>query len=274
MGAITKAQNNKVAKAQGGDFKGLLEEQWPRIASVAPKHMSKDRLFQLAMAAYKQTPKLAECSVFSVLSCIMQCAALGMEPSAVDGLGRAYIIPFYNRKTGGMEATFILGYRGMIDLARRSGEVESISARAVYEGDYFDYEYGLNESCRHIPSDVEHTPDKLTHVYCVAHFKDGGHYIDVMTKSEVDAIRKRSKSPNSGPWVTDYEAMACKSVVRRAFKYLPVSVESAQAVSQDETTPHFASVDDVPDITDADIPAGVDADTGEIIEDEGESADE
>lgn len=236
MGAISKAASMEVAHGKQ-DFKGLLESQWSKIAQVAPKHMSKDRLFQLAISAYNQTPGLSECSAVSVLSCIMKCASLGMEPSAVDGLGRAYILPFYNKKTQCKEATFILGYRGMIDLARRSGQIRDISARAVYEGDTFEYEYGLEEKLVHIPGDGDHSPQTLTHVYLVAHFMDGGHYIDVMSKSEIERVRKRSKSSETGPWASDYEAMACKSVVRRGFKYLPVSVEAQAAEASDETTP-------------------------------------
>ncbi|HIW77076.1 MAG TPA: recombinase RecT [Candidatus Gordonibacter avicola] len=184
----------------------------------------------------KQWPK---CDIATLLSCVMKCSALGLEPSAVDGLGRAYILPFRNH--GRMEATFILGYKGMIALARRSGEIEDISARAVYEGDEFEYEFGLNEKLRHVPGNGEHTPDKLTYVYMVCHFKDGGHYIDVMTKAEVEAVRKRSKANDKGPWATDYEAMARKTVVRRAFPYLPVSIEAQSAAVSDETTGGFTA---------------------------------
>lgn len=268
MGAITQAQaqqEQRLAARPGNDFKSLLESQWDKIAAVAPRSMSQERLFQLAVSAYNQTPKLAECSPVSVLSCVMKCAALGMEPSAVDGLGRAYILPYRNGKTGRYEAQFMLGYRGMIDLARRSGQITDISARAVYEGDTFEFEYGLNETLRHVPGNCVHDKETLTHVYCVCHFKDGGHYIDVMTKAEVDAVRRRSKASNNGPWVTDYEAMACKTVIRRAFKYLPVSVEGADAVSADETTPTFEGIYQEPPAPAQEVPGNVDAETGEIV---------
>ncbi len=92
-----------------------------------------------------------------------------------------------------------------------------------------------------MPCGDERTPDKLTHVYMVAHFKDGGHYIDVMTRAEVEKVRQRSKAKDSGPWVTDYEAMARKSVVRRGFPYLPVSIEAQMAASSDETDGGFTA---------------------------------
>ncbi len=276
MGAISKAQDSKPVKSAQDVFKAQLERSWPRIAAVAPKAMNKERMFQLALSAYNQTPELAKCSTASVLGCLMKCTALGMEPSAVDGLGRAYILPFYNKKTGGTEATFILGYKGMIDLARRSGQLTDISARVVHEGDDFEYEYGLDEKLRHIPSTAPIEGRQLTHVYMVAHFKDGGHYIDVMTRDEVEAVRKRSKAANFGPWKTDYEAMAMKSVIRRAFKFMPVSVEAAGAVNADETvqTVNEGEGDPIvamPDVIEVeadvvDAPSNVDPVTGEVTD--------
>jgi recombination protein RecT len=202
-----------------------------------PKHMSGERLYQLAVSAINTTPKLAECSPQSLLSCVMKCSALGLEPSAVDGLGRCYILPYRNAKTQGYEATFIIGYKGLIDLARNSGKIKSISAHPVYAGDDFHYEFGLHEDLRHVPMDAcDKTDANLTHVYAVAQFTDGGHQIDVMTKAEVDAIRKRSKASNNGPWATDYAAMAVKTVIRRASKTWPMSTQAREAVAADETT--------------------------------------
>lgn len=268
MGAITKASTEIQQHKQSGGFDALLKRYWPRISAVMPKHMNPDRMFQLAISCYNQTPKLNQCTPETVLSCLMKCSALGMEPSAVDGLGRAYILPFFNKKTGRMEATLILGYKGMIDLARRSGEIKDISARVVHAGDEFEYEYGLTEGLRHVPSTEPVDGRPMTHVYMVAHFKDGGHYMDVMSKAEVDIIRKRSKSPNSGPWVTDYEAMARKTVIRRAFPYLPVSVDTEQDVAADDTTPVVYDDDGIQLFSDSvEVPSNVDAETGEIVED-------
>ena len=288
MGAIaTMAQSQgttlQQARPQDG-IQRMLQHAWPRIAAVMPKHMSSERLYQLAVSTINQTPKLAECDAPSILSCVMKCSALGLEPSAVDGLGRAYILPFRNH--GRMQATFIIGYKGLIDLARRSGQLKTIHAQAVYVGDMF--EFWEDEDGQHFvyrPNlDAEHSPDKLTHAYMTAKLKDGGYVFEVMSKAEIDAIRKRSKSPNNGPWVTDYEAMALKTVIRRASKYLPMSTESnqtvADAVAADETTPDYSGVlspiiepvevqpetvsDSKPEYGAQDVPVGVDATTGEI----------
>lgn len=243
MGKVAESMQGRemVAANPRQGIADLLAKQWPRIEAVMPKHMSSERMYQLAVSTVNQTPQLAECDVASLLSCVMKCSALGLEPSAVDGLGRAYILPYRNK--GKMTATLIVGYKGMLDLARRSGEIKDISARAVYEGDEFEYEFGLDEKLRHKPASRQHDKDeKPTHVYMVAHFKDGGHYVDVMTLDEVEAVRKRSKAANNGPWVTDYEAMAKKTVIRRAFPYLPVSVEAQTAAAADETTPDYSGV--------------------------------
>ena len=241
MGQLAQAtQGRTLQKAEPQrDFKRTLQSQWGKIQEVLPKTMSAERFFQLAVSAYNSEPKLADCSTISVLSCVMKCAALGMEPSAVDGLGRAYILPFFNGKTKRLEATFILGYKGMLDLARRSGEIKSISARAVYEGDEFRYAYGLNEDLYHVPM---HQSDKLIYTYCVAHFKDGGHYFIVLSRDDIERARKASKAGKSGPWVTNYDAMAIKTAIRRAFPYLPVSIVAQEAAASDEQTPDYSSV--------------------------------
>ncbi len=243
MGEIAKAAAAAAPEKRG--FRDVLEANWGRIASVMPKHASPERLFQIALSAYNTTPHLKECSPGSVLSCVMKCAALGMEPSAVDGLGRAYILPYKNGKTGRYEAQLILGYKGMIDLARRSGQLVDISARVVREGDEFEYAFGLEERLRHVPSTEPPAGRQVTHVYMVAHFRDGGHYFEVMSREEVEAVRRRSKSPDKGPWATDWEAMAKKTVVRRAFPFMPVSVEAQEASAQDGSTPRFVDADGV-----------------------------
>jgi recombination protein RecT len=242
MGQLAQATSGQQLQAAGKTAQhgiaDMLKTAWPRIQAVMPKHMSSERMYQIALSAINTTPKLAECSPATILSCVMKCSALGLEPSAVDGLGRAYILPYRSKQ--GMQAQLILGYKGMIALARRSGEIKDISARAVYEGDEFNYSFGLDEKLNHRPAAREHEQgEKPTHVYMVAHFKDGGHYMDVMTAQEVEAIRKRSKAANNGPWVTDYEAMAKKTVIRRAFPYLPVSVEAMNAAASDDTDGGF-----------------------------------
>lgn len=239
MGQITKAASG--VPAGKGTFKALVEHCAPQLQAVMPKGFKAERLVQMAVAAYSRTPKLAQCSNTSILSCCLQCATLGMEPSAVDGLGRAYILPYWNKNTKSYEAQFMLGKNGMIELARRSGEVKSIRTQCVYEDDDFEYwedESGVHFSYR--PNlDAVHDEKHMRLVFLSCHLKDGGLVLLVMSKPEIDAVRKRSQASNNGPWVTDFEAMAEKTVIRRAFNrgMLPRSVEVANAVAQDESTP-------------------------------------
>ena len=267
MGQLaTQAQNVQMqAMNPQRQMKQLLEKSWPRIAAVMPQEMSEKRLYQMYVSTINREPQLASCSVESVLSCFMRCTSLGLEPSNVDGLGRAYILPYGNKnyRTGQKEATLIIGYKGMLDLARRSGQIRDIGARAVHEGDEFAYSYGLNEDIRHVPCAK---PGKLTHVYMIANFKDGGHYFQVMNVDEIEAAAKRSPSYGKAvsPWKSDYEAMAKKTVIRRAFPYLPVSVEARDAAASDDQTPDYSDVfRPLPTVTADDSPVDVSVDEPE-----------
>ena len=209
-----------------------------QIALALPKHMTADRLARIAMTELRKTPKLMQCDQMSFLGAIMQCAQLGLEPGGA--LGHAYLLPFDRRQKQGnqwvtvaTEAQLIIGYRGMIDLARRSGQIVSLSARAVHENDTFSYAYGLEEKLEHVPCE-DGNPGALTHVYAVARLKDGGVQFEVMSKAAVDKVRAMSKSSDKGPWVDHYEEMAKKTAIRRLFKYLPVSIELQRAVNIDE----------------------------------------
>lgn len=275
MGAIAKAQQEVQQHHDGYRFSDLVRSVTPQLQSVMPKGFKAERLVQMAVSAYNRTPKLAECDVASILSCCLRCASLGLEPSAVDGLGRAYILPYRNKKTGRMEAQFQLGKSGMLELVRRSGAVSSLRTQCVFEGDGFDYwedQDGLHFTYK--PDlDAPHTPQTFKLVYLSARLKDGGSVFLAMSKNEVDGIKARSQTSKFGPWVTDYLAMAEKTVIRRAFNrgMLPFSVEVAQAVAQDESTPVVLDEDGyevfghMPDAMDAEN-VEVDPETGEVSE--------
>ena len=249
-----------------------------QMALALPKHMTSDRLARIALTEIRKVPALAKCDQTSFLGAIMQCAQLGLEPGGA--LGHAYLLPFENRKKGITEVQFIVGYRGMIDLARRSGQIVSLTARTVHEHDEFSYQYGLNEDLKHVPA----TGDRgaLLYVYAVAKLKDGGVQFEVMSRSDVDKVRAQSKAGNYGPWQTHYEEMAKKTVIRRLFKYLPVSIELATAVTMDEKaesgvdqdnssilTGEYSTVDDSPP---EQLSANVDQSTGEWQPSEAELA--
>jgi recombination protein RecT len=240
----TVATGKEAAEEQPKDLAHLMAS--PKVQAqlkvALPRHMTAERMARIATTEMRKVPKLAQCDPMSFLGAVIQCAQLGLEPG--NALGHAYILPFDKReKVGGQwkvtrtEAQVIIGYRGMIDLARRSGQIVSIDARAVYEGDKFDCVLGLDAKLNHEPdwqNPNRSKPELLKFVYAVAKLKDGGIQFDVMSRAEVDGIRARSKSADNGPWVTDYPAMAIKTVVRRLFKFLPVSIEMQRAVGIDE----------------------------------------
>lgn len=204
-----------------------------QMALALPKALSADRLTRIVLTECRRTPALLKCAPESFFGAVMQCAALGLEPGSA--LGHCYLLPFGNGKDnqGRPNAQLIIGYRGMIDLARRSGQIVSINAYAVYEKDDFTYQLGLHPDIRHVPS-ADADRGHLTHVYAVAQLKDGGVQFEVMSRADIEAIRAQSKAGKSGPWVSHYDEMAKKTVVRRLFKYLPVSIEAMQAVAVDE----------------------------------------
>ena len=229
-----------------------IEAMKPEIARALPKHLNPERVARIAVTVMRRTPKLAECTPASFLGALMTCAQLGLEPGP---LGHAYLVPY------GQEVTFIAGYRGLVDLARRSGLVSSVQARVVRDGDDFDYAFGLEPRLEHTPRADADKP--VTHVYAVIKLKDGGVDFDVMTKTEVDAIRKRSKASGSGPWVTDYAEMAKKTVLRRLLKTAPMSVEYQQAVANDEQTRTSVSLDGIDLNVPVDDPEAID---GEVVD--------
>lgn len=236
--AELRKTSKMVAREAGfGNVRKFFESQRKAITDVLPKHVSPDRLIGIALGALRATPKLLECKVESLLSALVQCAQLGLEPNTP--LGHAYLIPFENRRRNTVEVQIILGYKGLIDLARRSGQVISIAAHEVCERDHFVYEYGLYEKLEHRPP-LTSDRGKVIAFYAVAKLKDGGHAFEVMSKEQVDAIRDASqnyafaKDKGGTVWAKHYVEMGRKTVLRRIFKYLPVSIELQSAFDLDD----------------------------------------
>lgn len=248
----------------------VIKAQSAEIARALPKHMDAERLARIALTTIKTTPKLLECTQESLLGALMLSAQTGLEPGP---LGHVYFVP---RKIKGVqECQWMLGYKGIIELARRSGEILSIEAREVCQRDEFRYSYGLDEELHHRPfMDGDRGP--LVAVWGLAKFKDGGHYFVVLSRADVDLAMSRSDSAKSGfgPWKTDYSAMARKTAIRRMAPYLPLSPEQAGAIAQDETV-HTSIVPDMvsepPESGWVDVasweeppPEHVDVETGEV----------
>lgn len=220
---------NGTAVAKRDNLAAYLEEKARYMNAALPKHMTPERLARVAITAISSNPRLLECTRESLALALIEAGQLGLEPHGV--MGQAYLVPYYNGKTKRYEAQFQVGYRGLIDLARRSGQITKIEARVVREGDEFLYEYGLRPQLVHRPDPT--SQGEMTHVYAIAWLKEGEPIFEVMTRDQVEAIRRRSKAADSGPWVTDYEAMARKTAVKRLAKYLPLSPEAEAAIEAD-----------------------------------------
>lgn len=209
------------------DLRALLEKTKDQIAVALPRHLSPERMIRVALTAVQKTPKLMECDALSIVGAVVQASQLGLEPDGV--LGQAYLVPFWNSKTGRNEAQLQIGYRGFISLARRSGDIQSLSAHVVYKEDHFEYSFGLNEKLDHVPAEMEERGDP-THAWALVRFKDGGYQFDVMTAAEIHKVRQTSKAKDNGPWVSHWSEMAKKTVIRRLAKLLPMSVEDSALV--------------------------------------------
>jgi len=201
-------------------IKSKLQEYSPEIAMALPKGMDADRMRRIVMTEVSKNPKLLECTVESLFGAIIQSAQLGLEPGV---LGEAYFVPYGNK------VQFIPGYKGLMALARRSGEVKSIRAYAIKENDNFSYGYGDSPYINHTPAEKER--GATIGAYAVAIMENTLKEFEVMFKEDIEDIRKRSKSSGNGPWKTDYDEMCKKTVVKKLIKYLPVSTEAKQAVA-------------------------------------------
>lgn len=233
----------------------LLDKRKGEIAKMLPKHLTADRLLKVATIAATTTPALAKCDIPSLIGAIGQCAQMGLEPNTV--LGHAYLVPFNTkRKVNGVDTwvnsvQVIIGYRGLIDLARRSGQIVSIAAHEVCENDEFEYEYGLREKLKHVPARGKR--GEIVCFYAVAKLKDGGHSFEVMSREQVEEIREASqgyqqavkfKKEGGHPWRKHFAEMGRKTAIRRLAKYLPLSIELTQALTVDGKVVDAPALDD------------------------------
>lgn len=198
------------------------------LNSIATKHLTAEKIVRLANLSAKKNPRLLECTSISVLNCVAACCQLGIEFDSP--LQHAHLIPYKK------DCTLIIGYRGFIELARRSGKIKSIEARVVYKEDDFEVEFGLEPKIKHIPNyGSERKKEDIVAAYAIAHFTDGGYQFEVLTLAEIQKARQSSKAANNGPWVNWFEEMAKKTALRKLAKYLPLTPEMAQAEAYDSS---------------------------------------
>lgn len=203
---------------------GAKMAELQKVAGVA---MSAERLIKMFAIAASRLPKLLHCEPLTMLDCMVKCAELRLMPGT---LGSVYLIPYENHKNGTIECQFMLGYRGMMTLARRSKLISTLTAEVVRHGDAFEFEYGIDTKFVHRP--LAPAEARITHAWALAKFHDGAHQLCVMTRAEIDAIRSRSSAGQNGPWVRDFAEMAKKTAIRRLCKYLPLEPDIEAAISE------------------------------------------
>ena len=251
---VATTNNNKKSMQQ------YIKSMEGEIAKALPSVITPERFTRMVLSAISVNPKLASCTPASFLGAMMNAAQLGLEPNTP--LGQAYLIPYGNN------VQFQIGYKGLIDLAYRSGEVELVQAHIVYENDDFECEFGLEPKLVHKPADKNR--GEAVKVYAMFKTKSGGYGFEVMSMDDVkkhaEKFSQTAKS-SSSPWKTNFEEMAKKTVLKKCLKYAPMKSDFVKAVVQDETVKTEIAEDmyEVQDNTiyDAEY-AEVDTDTGEV----------
>lgn len=228
--AIASAAENAVSgKKKANTIQDFIKMYEGEIARALPSVLTPERFSRMVSTAITQNPKLRECTPQSFVGSMLTAAQLGLEPNTP--LGQAYLIPYKNK--GVMCCQFQLGYKGLLDLVHRSGEVKSIEARVVYENDKFEYELGLEPKLIHKPAATNR--GNAIWYYAIYHLKNDGFAFEVMSREDVEQhARKYSKSFGAGPWQTEFDEMAKKTVLKKLLKYAPLKTEFAKASIADE----------------------------------------
>ena len=232
MQTIAKQETQIRERKPQKTIQDLIKQMEPEIKKALPRTITPERFTRIVLSALSATPQLAECTPRSFLGAMMTAAQLGLEPNTP--LGQAYLIPYRNKDQ--QEVQFQLGYKGLIDLAYRGGQVETIQAHTVYSNDEFEYEYGLEPKLVHKPAEGDR--GNPVAYYAVFRTKSGGYSFEVMSMADVIKHRDQfSKAAARGfsPWATNFDEMAKKTVLKAALKYAPMSTETAQSLSADET---------------------------------------
>lgn len=212
--------------------RGLLDQMSGELVKALPQHIPAEKFIRIALTTIQNTPKLLECDTKSLLGSLMESAQLGL---VVDGvLGHASIIPF------GKEAKLIPGYKGLVYLARNSGEVSDVTARVVYENEPFRYQEGLNMILDHKPLSPKERGKNRVGAYSRVLFKDGNVSVNFMWADQIEAIRDNTAAVRKGtqtPWTGtafEQDEMWKKTAFRNHAKWLNLTPELTRLATQDE----------------------------------------
>jgi len=240
MTDLSQALETVATSPQAKTVRDLIERQKPELARALGDAIGVERFTRIVETELRRTPKLYECEPASLLGAMMLAAQLGLEPGP---LGHVYLVPFKSK------VEFIVGYKGYIDLAFRSGQVKDVSAVIVHEGDSFNYAHGTSPLLRHVPLGPvgDRKPEA---VYAVARLRTGGAPFVVLYPEDWERARKRSASgaKGFGPWRDDEPAMIRKTAVRRLATWMPLSTSYWRADEADGTVPESLEADVVDEV--------------------------
>ena len=261
-GIIAKNQNKAVTEAKApATIKGAIMAMKDQIAKALPAVITPERFTRMVLTAISTNPQLQLCTTKSFMGAMMQAAQLGVEPNTP--LGQAYLIPYKNK--GQLECQFQLGYRGLIELAYRGGDVTDIQAHEVYENDEFSYEYGLKPDLIHRPA-LSNRGNVVLY-YAVFHTKSGGFGFYVMSKEDIqNHAKKYSQAAKSqySPWTTNFDSMAKKTVLKQCLKFAPIKTDFIRGIAADETIKSEIR-EDMVNVNDETV---IDTEAEEVVEDD------
>ena len=219
------AQTEK--KQSGAD--GLWKAIGENVASIYANTITKEQCRDLVFGAFRETPKLANCTPASLVHSIMLAGRLNIVFNSP--LGQAWLVPRFNSDKGVTECSLQLGYKGLLALVRRSGEVLSVHADVVRENDEFEFKNGTEYFLHHSWT-FKKDRGQVVGVFATAKLRGGESQFAVLSFDDVEKIRLRSPSSDSPAWRNSWDEMAKKTALNRLSKTLPMSIEVQDSISK------------------------------------------
>jgi recombination protein RecT len=198
------------------EWEKFLGHNKSRVAQLVNQRVDVGTWLRVAITSMQRNPLLLDCTRESIMNALLVGAGMGLD--FADGKDHLYLVPFKNNRLGKYEATCIVGYKGLMELAVREGYAKRVVARAVYESDHFEYDLGINEKLEHRPEGERMDETDITHVYAIAFLQNGDSIFEVMDRNQVEKIRAGSRARSATAWTEHWEMMARKTVIKRLSK--------------------------------------------------------
>lgn len=226
MSELTQALERAADAPEVASVLAMLERSKPEIARTLPSGVDFERFERVVRTEVRRTPALLDCDPSSFMAAVLWAAQLNLEPGPLQ---HVHLIPHKR------EVTFVIGYRGYIELAYRSGQVKDVSAELVHDGDTFRVAQGTSPKITHEPLGPP-AEREIVAAYAVAHLRTGGTVFRVIYADDWERARKASAlaSTGRGPWKDDEPAMIRKTAIRRLEPLLPKSTAFGDALAMDE----------------------------------------